>query len=171
MEQNAREDAAGLVEWLAQDYGRELVHFITRRVRTTSDAQDLAQETYVRLIRLQRKDLIREPRSYLYRVALNVLFDYAAQRKAELTALRWLGNTGDSEQVIEDDVETGELRRRLEAVIQELSPKCQAVLILHRQAGMTYEEIARRLEISANMVKKYLAKGLKHCRGRLREWR
>ncbi|HEY0340664.1 MAG TPA: sigma-70 family RNA polymerase sigma factor, partial [Steroidobacteraceae bacterium] len=168
---DAGERAGRLVEWLARDYGRELMRFLARRIRPAADAQDLAQETYIRLIRLPRKDLIREPRRYLYRVALNVLFDHESRRKAEMSALEGLGNTNGCEQATEDNVEGAGLQRRLEAVMDELSPKCRAVLLLHRQAGMTYDEIASRLEISSSMVKKYLAKGLQHCRGRLQEWR
>jgi DNA-directed RNA polymerase specialized sigma24 family protein len=45
-------DAARLVKGLAQDYGTDLVRFIARRVRNDADARDLAQEAYVRLLRL-----------------------------------------------------------------------------------------------------------------------
>jgi RNA polymerase sigma-70 factor (ECF subfamily) len=163
-----------LVERLAEDYGSDLVRFLARRVRTVVDAQDLAQEAYVRLLRLERKDLIRDPRSYLYRIASNVLFEFELRRKATMAGLsRWSDESRLAEEtaVMADDGETLALRERLEHVMSELSPKCRAVLILHRREGMTYEEISARLDISASMVKKYLAKGLRHCRERLQDFR
>jgi RNA polymerase sigma-70 factor (ECF subfamily) len=40
--------------------------------------------------------------------------------------------------------------------------------VLHRRDGLTYDEIAERLNISASMVKKYLSAGIRHCREHLR---
>ena len=60
---------------------------------------------------------------------------------------------------------------RLHAVLAELTPKCRAVLVMHRRDGMTYDEIAKALGISPSMVKKYLSVGIKHCSGRLQDLR
>jgi len=163
-----------LVERLAEQYGKDLVRFLARRVRTVMDAQDLAQEAYVRLLRLERKDLIRDPPAYLFRIASNVLFEFELKRKASLVGLsRWSDErrTEDESPVTGNEGETLVLRERLGLAMSELSPKCRAVLILHRREGMTYEEIGARLNISTSMVKKYLAKGLRHCRERLQDFR
>jgi RNA polymerase sigma factor (sigma-70 family) len=163
-----------LVKQLAEDYGPDLVRFIARRVRSTVDARDLAQETYVRLLRLERKDLIRDPRPYLYRIAANILYEFELGRKADTAGLmRWSAERrADSEAgTLDEDIETMALRKRLESALSGLSPKCRAVVILHRRDGMTYDEISGELGISASMVKKYLSQGLLHCRERLRDFR
>jgi RNA polymerase sigma factor (sigma-70 family) len=167
-------DAGTLVRGLAQDYGTDLVRFIARRVRNEADARDLAQEAYVRLLRMKRQDLIRDPRPYLYRVAANVLYEFELRREADVAGLtRWsqeqqLSASTDHQQV---ELESLVQRERLEAVLSQLSPKCRAVLILHRRDRMTYDEIAAQIGISASMVKKYLVQGLRHCRERLKELR
>jgi RNA polymerase sigma factor (sigma-70 family) len=128
--------------------------------------REIAQEAYVRLLRLDRKDLIREPRSYLYRIAANVLYEFQLKRNADQAGLlRWrteldsgAGTNGDPE------IEMLALRRLMEAALAQLSPKCRAVLILHRRDGLTYQEIAVEIGISVSMVKKYLMQGLRHCR-------
>jgi DNA-directed RNA polymerase specialized sigma24 family protein len=103
MGQNIGNDADRLVERLATEFGDDLVRFIARRVRTVADARDLAQEAYVRLLRLERKDLIRDPRPYLYRIAANILYEYQLKRKAEVVGLsRWSDET-------RHDVEAGYL--------------------------------------------------------------
>lgn len=164
-------DAEHMVERLARDHGGDLVRFISRRVRTAADAQDLAQEAYFRLLRLERKDLIRDPRSYLYRIAANVLYEFELKRRSDVKGLaRWSDEyRTDAEAgcLLEFNEETLALRRRLEVVLAELTPKCRAVVILHRRDGMTYAEIGGRIGVSASMVKKYLAQGLRHCRQRL----
>lgn len=174
MNQIRGNDTDRLVEGLANDCGVDLVRFIAKRVRTVADARDLAQEAYVRLLRMERKDLIRHPRAYLYRIAANILYEFELKRKADVAGLaRWTEEQrADGESgYIESDAEDMALGSRLGVVLGELSPKCRAVLILHRRDGMTYDEIGARIGISASMVKKYLGQGLRHCRERLAESR
>jgi len=52
-------------------------------------------------------------------------------------------------------------------VLQQLSPKCRAAVMLQYWHGMSYEEIAMQLGVSTNMVKKYLSQALAHCRRRM----
>jgi len=163
-------DANQLVAGLAEDCGDELVRFIARRLRSPADARDLAHEAYVRLLRMKRGDLIRDPQAYLYRIAVNVLHEFELKRKADAVGLRrWseyhLADTEVSHR--ERDLERLLI---VEAVLGQLSPKCRAV-ILDRLEGMTYQEIAAKSGISISMVKKYLARGLRHCREHLTELR
>ena len=162
------------VQRLVAEHGEDLLRFLARRVRCAADARDLAQEAYVRLLRLERKDLIRDPQAYVYRVASNLLHEFALKHRAEGDGMRrWT-----EEQAIADPSPSADrgadamyIGAKLRDVLDELTPKCRAVLILHRRDGMTYEEIGELLEISPSMVKKYLAIGLRHCCGRLRDFR
>jgi RNA polymerase sigma factor (sigma-70 family) len=155
-----------LVERLATEHNEDLVRYISRRVRSVADAREIAQEAYVRLLRLDRKDLIREPRSYLYRIAANVLYEFQLKRHADQAGLlRWRSELGQGAAANGDpEIEMLALRRVMEAALAQLSPKCRAVLILHRRDGLTYQEIAVEIGISVSMVKKYLMQGLRHCR-------
>lgn len=170
MSQSHSNDACRLAEDLARKHGPDLVRFIARRLRSETDARDLAQEAYVRLLSMKRQDLIRDPRPYLYRIAANILYEFELKRKADV-----VGRTRWSEEH-EAEAEPGEMealhvRRWLESVLDQLSPKCRAVLILHRRERMTYEEIGARIGISTGMVKKYLAQALQHCREHRKELR
>jgi RNA polymerase sigma-70 factor (ECF subfamily) len=161
-----------LVENLVHTYGLDLVRFLARRVRSVVDARDLAQETYVRLLRLERKDLIRDPRSYLYRIAANILYEFELGRKSDTAGLmRWSAKLeAESEwRCADHDADNLMLSRRIESALIGLSPKCRAVVLLHRREGMTYNEIGQELNLSTSMVKKYLAQGLKHCRAYLED--
>ena len=53
------EPRKGLVERLFAEHGRALQAFFYRRIRTKSDAPDLAQEVYVRMLRVSDIDAIR----------------------------------------------------------------------------------------------------------------
>ncbi len=155
-----------LVQRLAAEHNDDLIRFISRRVRSAADARDVAQEAYVRLLRLERTDLIREPRAYLYRIAANVLYEFQLKQRSDQAGLvRWHSELGTAAAAGADpEIELLAMRRSMESALAQLSPKCRAVLILHRRDGLTYDEIAEQIGISASMVKKYLIQGLRHCR-------
>jgi RNA polymerase sigma factor (sigma-70 family) len=154
------------VERLAAEHNEDLIRYISRRVRSVADARDIAQEAYVRLLRLERKDLVREPLAYLYRIAANLLYEFQLRQRADQAGLmRWHSELAcATDSAMDPEIEMLALRRKMEGVLAQLSPKCRAVLILHRRDGLTYQEIATEIGISTSMVKKYLIQGLRHCR-------
>jgi len=160
-----------LVHRIAADLGADLLRFLSRRVRNRADARDVAQEAYVRLLRLDRKELIRDPQPYVYRLAANLIHEFELKRRGDdARLLKWTQECASEGGVpVESSAEAIALRARINDALHQLTPKCRAVVILHRRDGMTYEEIADRLKISTNMVKKYLATGLRHCRSQLRD--
>ena len=66
---------ARIAEWVRR-WNFDLTRFVERRVRIRADAQDLAQEVYLRLLRTSQIDLIAEPQAYLYRMASNVAAEW-----------------------------------------------------------------------------------------------
>jgi RNA polymerase sigma factor (sigma-70 family) len=159
-----------LVQRFATTFGADLLRFLGKRVRNRADARDVAQEAYVRLLRLDRKELIRDPQPYIYRLAANLVHEFELKRRTDDARLtRWTQERGGNEPAVESTAEAMTLRARIDDALAQLRPNCRAVVILHRRDGMTYDEIARRLNISSSMVKKYLAIGLRHCRSQLRD--
>src|ERR1700723_1878704 len=59
-----------------QRWNRSLLRFLGRRVRSTVDIEDLAQETYLRLLRARDLGDVRNPQAYLLRVASHVLVEW-----------------------------------------------------------------------------------------------
>src|SRR5437879_13477288 len=67
---------------IAALHGRQLLRFFVSRLRSSGDAQDLAQEVYLRLLRLDRPDLIRSPEAYLFTIAANIAREHALRSSA-----------------------------------------------------------------------------------------
>src|SRR5215475_4498893 len=67
----------GFVERLFSEHRRALQAYFHRRIRTKSDAPDLAQEVYLRMLRVSDPDAIRNPQLYLYTVASNLVKEHA----------------------------------------------------------------------------------------------
>jgi RNA polymerase sigma factor (sigma-70 family) len=151
-----------------EQYHAGLHSFLMRRLRSAQNAQDLAQEAYLRLLRLDRGALIRKPQAYLYRIASNLVYEFklrernepvtfdseALEHAAEFPAE--LPHTDDSERLIQ--------AQQLEAMLSQLPPLYRAVFVLRKRDGLSYSEIARALQISVHTVKKYLARAVAQCR-------
>ena len=68
------------IEKLFAEHGGALQRYIYRRIRTKSDAPDLAQEVYVRMLRVSDTEAIRNPQLYLYTVASNLVKEHAVRQ-------------------------------------------------------------------------------------------
>jgi RNA polymerase sigma-70 factor (ECF subfamily) len=64
-----------LVGWRKR-WNRSLLQFIRRRVRASVDVEDVAQETYLRLLRARDLQDVRHPQAYLLRVASHVVSEW-----------------------------------------------------------------------------------------------
>jgi RNA polymerase sigma factor (sigma-70 family) len=160
-----------LVRRLFAEHGGALRAFLSRRVRLQVDAAELAQEVYVRMLRVADTDAIRNPEAYLYAVAANLAREHARRQSSAAQALN-IDDPLIREQLAELPAFEGELddekrARRLREVLNQLSPKCHAAVVLQYWHGLSYEEIAERLGVSTNMVKKYLSQALALCRRRM----
>ena len=160
-----------LVERLFAEHGGSLQAFLFRRVRKHPDAAELAQEVYVRMLRVPDIESVRNPEAYLYTVASNLAKEHARHERRDGDVV----NVDDplvQEQLAELPSYAGQLDaqeriKRLREVLHQLSPKCQAAVVLQYWHGLSYEEIGLRLGVSTNMVKKYLSQALVHCRRRM----
>ncbi len=154
-------------------HGRPLMKFFASRLPNSADAPDLVQEVYLRLLRLDRPDLIRCPEAYLFTIASNIVHEHSLKRSSRPPHIA-LEDTPPDE--LPTDIEAfataapehaavqADRLRELELVLSQLSPKARATLVWHRRDGHTYNEIGERLGISRNMVKKYLSQALAQCR-------
>lgn len=164
----------GFVQKLFAEHRRGLQAYIYRRIRTKSDAPDLAQEVYVRMLRVSDTEAIRNPQLYLYTVASNLVKEHAV-RERRLANRREFDETCVQQRLgelpsLDSELEASEMTVRLRVALEQLPRRWRTALILQYRYGLTYQEIADRLGVSSNMVKKYLAQGLGECRHRMAQW-
>jgi RNA polymerase sigma-70 factor (ECF subfamily) len=160
-----------LVERLFLAQKDALQRYFVRRVRRRSDVEELAQEVYLRLLRVADADALRNPEGYLYAIAANLIKEHARQQYISRNCVT-LEDAGFPEVLSEelsyaDILDTGQRAKRLREVLQELPARCQAAVVMRHWHGLSYAEIAQQLNISVNMVKKYLVHALAHCRRRM----
>jgi RNA polymerase sigma-70 factor (ECF subfamily) len=161
--------AATFVGSAFEQYHASLHRFLMRRLRSTQNAQDLAQETYLRLLRMDNHELVRKPQAYLYRIASNLVYEFEMRERNAPVAFdsEALERAAECPVEIEsaEPADTLGVTQILESVLAQLPPLYRAVFILRKRDGMSYPEIARKLDISVHTVKKYLARAVAQCRG------
>ena len=160
-----------LIERLFAEQAGRLRAFLSRRVRRQPDVAELVQEVYLRMLRVRDIETLRNPEAYLYTIASNLAKEHAAQEHSAQQALD-VDDPAVQEQLADLPafgayVDKEARIKRLREVLRQLPPKCQAAVVMAYWHGMSYEAIAARLEISPNMVKKYLSQAVIHCRRRM----
>jgi RNA polymerase sigma-70 factor (ECF subfamily) len=142
------------VEQAYREHQNWLMAFLRRRFGH-QDAEDLAQETYVRAV--SAKALIRNPRAFLARVALNAARDLVRRRAARPQLTREDAAPPPAMSGAQDEA------LLLKQIILALPPKLQEVFVLSRFAGLTYDEIASHCGISVKTVEGRMTKALALC--------
>jgi RNA polymerase sigma factor (sigma-70 family) len=151
-----------LLEW-RQRWNRSLFQFLRRRVRSSVDVQDLAQETYLRLLRADLND-VRNPLAYLLQVASHVAMEWC-DRQPRSDAMVVL----DEDMLVDRQLPELELdarlsQQRLEETLASISPMMRAVVLLKLRDERSCQEIAAELRITDRQVRRYLARGYERLR-------
>lgn len=148
----------------------ELSRHLRRRTGSAERAEDVLQDTYLRLRETESRHSheVLDGRAYIYRVAGNLAVDTARRER------RGGGSEGEPTEALVDPQPGPEHRaeaqgrlQRLDAALAELPANVRMSLLLFRVDGLSHAQIARRLGVSESMVAKYLARALRHCRDRL----
>jgi RNA polymerase sigma factor (sigma-70 family) len=167
----AAEPKPSLVARLFADHRSALHTFFLRRVRLKADAADLAQEVYVRMLRVRDQEAIRNPVHYLYTVANNLVKEHAVLDRRQASGIDIDGAPAHEQlEALPEfggDLDAAQRVARLREVLRQLRPKCRAAVELRFTQGLSYRAIAMHLGVSPQMAKKYVAQALGHCRRRM----
>jgi len=169
-------------EQIVNKYGKIIVNFLYKFVNDRAEAEDLAQEVFLRVYRARNSYEPRAPLSaWLYRIAGNVGLRAAGRRRRSPVLATSGKREGDTEplEAFQDpradperlivEAETG--RIVLDA-IRSLPEKERMALLLRRYEGLSYKDIAGVMECTEGAVKTYLHRGKLRLRDRvLPHWR
>lgn len=152
----------------------ELLKYIVTHCSNLEDANEILQDTYLDFYRaLKRRNIIQDPRSYLFAIAKNkvkkhyTLF-YRFKTISLFTSIKDTNN--EIQDLIADDTDLEEqimINLEIEEVWAHLKQKkqiIQKVFMLYYYFEMTHKEIAEALSISESSVKNYLYRTLKELR-------
>lgn len=159
-------DAAALDE-LMELVWDALVGFAYRLTDSLESAEDIAQESFVRLW-AGRKDWSTDgsPRAILYRIARNLAIDERRKRRVRDETSKLDLKTSRPATPLEL-VEESELRRHLDAALASLGERDREVFMLSRDQGLSHAEIAEVMQLAPQTVANLLHRVLNHLRHEL----
>lgn len=147
-----------------QRWNRSLLQFLKCRVRAQVDIEDLAQETYLRLLRARDLSDVRNPQAYLLRIASHVVSEWRHHQAPS-------GSTVEPEDDLLVDDRTPEFeldvrisQERLNETLDGFSAMMRAVLLLKLRDERSCRDISHELGLSERQVKRYLARGYESLR-------
>jgi len=177
--ERACEGAETAFRELIRRYQRPVFSLIYRMVRDRELAEDLAQETFVKVLNaLDRYRPEFKFSSWVFKIANNAAIDHL--RKRELDTLSLEGGpdattadrleatalqVGDVSESPLEELVARELGSTIEQAIGKLRPEYRACIIMRHVEGRPYEEIAGMLELPLGTVKTYIHR----ARSELRE--
>ncbi len=153
------------IEKLFREHNRALIAFLQCRLSSHSDAQEVAQEAYLRLLTLDNREDVESLRSYLFKIAGNLAIDRLRKRKVRSDFVA--GQSHDEPMGEESPVHHAmavEQVAGIRKVLGELPPKASQAFVLHVIEGRDFGSVAQTMNLSERMVRYHVANALAHCR-------
>jgi RNA polymerase sigma-19 factor, ECF subfamily len=147
------------------EHGDWLRNWLHGRTRCLRWAEDLAQDTFCRLLERPEALPIRDPRSFLTVIARRLLIDDVRRRdleRAYVTAHQTLADEIDL-LTPERITQAVQLIEGLALLLHDMSVPVRQAFLLRKLDGLTHGEIAVRLGLSDRTVKRHIARAYAHC--------
>ena len=147
------------------DHHRWLLQHIQRRLRNHADAEDTAADTFCQmLVARVDPDSIEQPRAFLATIARRLIFDRHRRRKLELAYLESLSALPELlAPSPEEQLQLIEALVAIDRALDGLPLVVKATFLYSQLDGLTYVEIARRLDLSERTVSRYMKQALRQC--------
>jgi RNA polymerase sigma-70 factor (ECF subfamily) len=148
---------------LFREHHDKLVRFLTIRLGSEAEAQEAAQEAFLRLLNLRELRHTDNLKALLYLTARNIVIDRLRRRKLQRA---WEQQSQEREidevtpeQIVSDRQQLDVLHR----LIEELSPKCRDAFVSFKFHGLSYSVIASHMGLTESMVRKYVLRAVAYC--------
>lgn len=143
-------------------YSKRLYGFVVRYTKLEADAEEIVQEVFVKIWESRNKiDVYSSFETFLFTIAYNTTMSLLRKRSSEKKYLDHLKTiqVNNSPDLI-DEIHFNELKEKVQSLLNELTPRQKEIFQLSREDGLTHDEIAKKLNISVNTVKKHMVNTL-----------
>lgn len=163
-------------EQLIYRYDQNVLTIAARFTRSSEDAKDIYQETFIRVFKgLPKFQQKSEFSTWLFRIATNVCLTHKLKKKKEMV-VSWEDENGSETAVQssgEDETDSlvygNEISDRIESALQALSPRQKLVFTLRHYQDYKLKDIAVMMNCAEGTVKKYLFEATQKMRSQLQD--
>ncbi len=153
-----------VVELFKKHYG-DLRNILSAKFpRNTSDAEDIIQDAFHNILRVEQMDDIENPKAYLYKTATNLALDRIRRQGRHNDYLAMQDSEVADEKSPERSVLAAGDLQRLESALEQLPEKYRKTFLLSRVESKSYKQISAQLGIPQSTVEKHIIKTLKYLR-------
>lgn len=181
----ARDGREAAYRELVRRYERPVFALIFRMVRDRALAEDLAQDTFVKVLNaLESYRPEYKFSSWIFKIANNVAIDQLRRRELDTLSLDGAPDARTQEEIEATalqatdrsetplaELESRELGRLIEDAIARLRPEYRSCILLRHVEGRSYEEIAEMLDLPLGTVKTYIHRARLELRDHLEPYR
>jgi RNA polymerase sigma-70 factor (ECF subfamily) len=127
-----------------EQYAPQLYRYLIKRLRSRQDAEDLVQSVFLRFLQTPRNELIRQPRAYLYKIAVNVIIELRLRRQKDPVLIDSDTAAERAEHANPADIWTdtpGErlaMEEQLGRVLNQVPKTYRAVLLMRTRDGLSF---------------------------------
>jgi RNA polymerase sigma-70 factor (ECF subfamily) len=170
---------------LVRRYERPVFSLVYRMVRDREVAEDLAQDTFIKVLNhIDRYSPEFKFSSWLFKIANNVAIDHLRRRRLDTVSIDGAPDATSASEVEASTIQLAseqespleelasrELGSAIERAIGALRPQYRACILLRHVEGRSYEEIAATLDLPLGTVKTYIHRARHELRRALEEVR
>ncbi|HQK63918.1 MAG TPA: sigma-70 family RNA polymerase sigma factor [Candidatus Staskawiczbacteria bacterium] len=156
------------LEFLVKKYIKPIYSFVYRNVGDVEAAEDITQEVFIRVWKnIRRFDLNKDFKPWIFQIAKNASIDYLRKRKT-IPFSRFENSQGQNmltETLIQKSpelIETLNTKTEFEKTISGLSEKDKNLIQLRHSQGMSFKEIAQKMNSSINTIKSRYRRTIKN---------
>ena len=160
---------------LMDELATPLVRYLAKKVPIHEDANDLAQEAFLRMHKYQQSKNLENARAFLYRTANNLVVDQFRRARVhdKYLSSEMLPEHSDEDEdkfapSAERTVSAEQELDKIYEIVDKMPVKVRRAFLLHRGKDMSYSEIASEMDVSTSMVEKYIIQALKLIRAELK---
>ncbi|ATF10796.1 RNA polymerase sigma factor SigW [Brevibacillus sp. HB1.2] len=163
---------------LIEIYKDKIFQLAYRMVGNRQDAEDIAQETFLRVYaNLHSYDDSYKFSTWIYRIATNLCIDRGRKKRPDFSldeetepgqGLDWYSRLSSNERTPEDKVVTQELQETVQDALSHLQPKYRSIMILRYIEDLSLQEISDIVKLPITTIKTRIHRGREALRSKLR---
>jgi RNA polymerase sigma-70 factor (ECF subfamily) len=168
------QDQEQLFTALFDKYAGRIFAYFKRKVQRSDLAEDLLQEVFASI--WQKRDTVLgndTVEAYLFVVARNRLYNYLTKEKRRTRIRIPLAEGHAATAIAPDTAEQSlflrEAKEKYQLILDSFSPRQKMAFELSREYGLSYDEIARKMDISSRTVEKHISSALQSLRSGMAE--
>ena len=155
---------------------REQIANLVTRIVPPKEVEDIVQETYVRICRVDPREAVREPRSYVLRTARNLALDHVKRSESRLTAGTDMDGLAAGDGGLPADADPTQARVASDEefalfceAVRSLPRQCRRAFVLKKVYGYSLKEIMAEMDLGQSTVETHIVNGTKRCVQYLRD--